>query len=333
MKSIDRPTMKDVALRAHVDISVVSRVLSQDPRLSVTAATRARVENAVRELSYSPNRSARALRTSKSGLLTFVLPQIANPLYLRMVSGAVQKAKDLGYQLVVAELTHAAEQLREYQASGIDGILLATGGLDEDQLGEWMEGQMPVVVVNRTLENSENWSSVDYPRAATLAADHLGSLGHRHVMVLTGPEKLPGWSARSDAFRAVLGDHETVEIRASGLYADQGYAAAAEILARRQGETAVFVTSMMLAVGLLKGLRESGVSVPEDLSVIALHDDDLANYVSPPLTTVALPMYQLGQLSVAQLVNMIDDKKEGPIVVTDPPQLVVRGSTGPPGER
>ncbi|MEB8326021.1 substrate-binding domain-containing protein [Dietzia kunjamensis] len=328
-----RPTMKDVASRSGVDVSVVSRVLSSDPKLAITPETRERVLAAVSELDYRPNRTARALRTSRSGLIAFVLPQKTSEVYLRLVAGAAARCSELGYQLVVAGLNDPETQLRDYESSGIDGVLLAAGGLDDDELRRWTRSALPVVAVNRSTDIVAAACDLDYLVASRLAGQHLVRLGHTRPAVLTGPWARAGEDHRLIGLCDELGVDagELTMVASERIGAAAGYEAGLELADRLTDETAVFVTTISLAFGLLKALNERGFRVPEDLSVLTLHDEELANFTTPALTSVAMPTEQLGATAVTQLVDAIEGRPTPQLVVDGEPVLVARQSTAPVG--
>ncbi|GAA4260864.1 LacI family DNA-binding transcriptional regulator [Dietzia aurantiaca] len=323
--------MKDVAKLSEVDVSVVSRVLSSDPKLAITDETRDRVLAAVAELDYRPNRTARALRTSRSGLIAFVLPQKTSEVYFRLVAGAAGQCTELGYQLVVAGINEPEKQLRDYESAGIDGVLIAAGGLDDDELQRWAGSNLPVVAVNRSTDLLPTACDLDYFTASSLAGKHLKDLGHTRPAVLSGPWSQPGSDQRLTGLCEELGvnSDELTAVSSHGIGAAAGYEAGIRLADQLDGETAIFVTTISLAFGLLKALSERGISVPDDVSVLSLHDEELANFTSPALTTIAMPTEQLGATAVSQLLNAIEGRDTPQVVVNDAPVLVARQSTAP----
>ncbi|WP_214109123.1 LacI family DNA-binding transcriptional regulator [Acrocarpospora catenulata] len=330
-----RPTMKQVAARAGVDVSLVSRLLNDDPRLSIAPDTRRRVMDAVRELGYRRNLTARSLRTSRGLMVAFLLPEFTNPVYSRIVAGAHRRAASLGYAVMLSELDDTdAEDMRGHQARGVDGVLLAAGNLEDARIAELCGGDLPVIAVNRQIPGSRRWAVVDYGLGGRLAAEHLRELGHRRVGVLTGPGRFDSDGSRVRGFADALGDavggEDPPVVVADGLTPDDGLRAGAELLARHPEVTAVFATTLMLGVGLLRAASEAGIAVPGELSIVSLHDVDLARFMSPPLTTVAMPMVELGAAAFDQLLAVIDGQDPEPTVMTQPPVLVRRASTAPP---
>ncbi|MEU6075754.1 LacI family DNA-binding transcriptional regulator [Micromonospora sp. NPDC047074] len=327
------PTMRQVAQHAGVDVSVVSRLLSGDPRLSVSEATKQRVLAAVRLLDYRPNLAARALRTSRGGMAAFVVPEFTSPVYSRVIAGAHRRATEEGYSIVVGEVTEDLGRLaQDYRVRGVDGMLLAGATLSDEAVRALGDAAVPVVVVNRLVPGTRRTAVVDYTGATELAADHLRDLGHRDVVVVAGPRHLDTTRDRVQAFtrRATANGARVRQVTARDLSGDAGLAAGQRLLSRNRDATAVFAPTLMLAVGVLAAAHRAGVSVPDELSIIALHDAELAKFTWPPLTTVSLPMTELGAAAVDHLLAVLSGADPEPSIVTTPPELVVRGSTGPP---
>ena len=321
--------MKDVAARARVDVSVVSRLLNDDSRLRIAPATRARVLDAVHALDYRPNLAARGLRTSRAGLIAFVMPRFSDATYARIVEGAHRRAINAGYAIVLGEFEpDLASLLRGYRARGIDGVLLAGGTLDDAVLHDLTRRDVPLVVVNRQVPELRCVATIDYHEASEIAAEHLLALGHRSIAVVAGPADFE----RSTAFAAAVrrgAQVRTRTVRAEDVTGHGGLRAGRRLLARSPLPTAVFATTQMLAIGILRAAHEAGIRVPEDLSVVAIHDSELAEFAWPPLTTVAMPMAELGAAAFDHLVEILGGADPEPSVVAVAPTLVVRGSSGP----
>ncbi|MEU1692865.1 LacI family DNA-binding transcriptional regulator [Streptomyces hirsutus] len=322
-----------MAQHAGVDVSVVSRLLSGDPRLSISQATRERVLAAVKTLDYRPNLAARALRTSRGGMAAFVVPEFTNAVYARVIAGAHRRAKEEGYSIVVGESTDDIGKLaREYRARGVEGILLAGATLSDEAIRALGDAAVPIVVVNRLVAGTRRTAVVDYTGASELAADHLTGLGHRDIAVIAGPKHLDTTRERIQAFarRAKASGARIRQVTAKDFSGDAGLVAGRRMLARGREATAVFAPTLMLAVGMLAAAHEAGVAVPEDLSLIALHDAELAKFTWPPLTTVAMPMTELGGAALDHLLKVLAGQDPEPSMVVTPPELIMRGSTARP---
>ncbi len=323
--------MRDVAAVAGVDASVVSRVLSGDERLLVRPETRQRVLDAVERLGYRPNIAARMLKTARTMAIGMVIPDFANAAYAQIAHGAEQRAHELGYILLVASGTI---QDRLPQLHGrVDGLLYAIATSDPSAPIRLPEG-MPSLLVNRR-EPRLGPSIVGNDEAcAVLATQHLIELGHRriahivaNVAVDTGRRRTAGYvRAMSEAGLPVAPD-----LAIETQFDERGgYEATLELLRRDPPPTAIFVATARWALGALAACDELGVRVPEDFSIVAFSDIPIGRFLHPALTTVQLPLVEMGDRAIDMLLRLVNGEQVEDVMLDDPPQLTVRASTGPP---
>jgi LacI family transcriptional regulator len=329
-------TLRDVALVASVDPSVVSRVLRNDPRLSISSKTRERVLNAIEELEYRPNAQARGLRLRRTWTIGFVLPDIGNPVYSQIVHGAQAHAEEAGYAIAIGSpldgrrVEHAFTRLLRERR--FDGLLVATSR-DDDDLVALTSGGAPIVVVNRRIAGIESSVVVDDATGSTVATNHLLDLGHRRIAHIAGPPDIDTSVRRQAGFGAAMnarGIDDYVIVGTAGYPAHEGYAAAVQLFEDEPETTGVFVANVLLAFGVIRAAADRALRVPEDVSVVALHDFPIAEYFTPPLTTVAMPLVELGAAAVDMLLECIDGKPGRSLMLDVEPRLVVRSSTAPP---
>jgi LacI family transcriptional regulator len=329
-------TLNDVALRAGVDRSVVSRVINDDPKLSVRPETRQRVKETIKTLGYRPNVAARSLRTAKAYMFGLLIPDFANPVYAEIIRGAEEGAGQLGYGLVTASSAgvrlgsrHCLDLLGQGR---VDGLLFA--GEDADhELSQLRTADVPWVLVNCRIPGSQRYVVLDDERASTLAVAHLAELGHRRIAHLAGPKHAEASARRHAGYLAALHDAGLSPGPDAVAHADYtpagGAAALRRLLAGPERPTAVFVANVASAVGALHAAHMLGLSVPRDLSVVAVHDMPLASHLVPALTTVRMPLAEMGRRALELLATRGQDD---PIteVVTEPVELMVRNSSAPP---
>ncbi len=343
-----KTSITDVAQAAAVTPAVVSRVLNGDPTLKVRAATRERVLAAALELDYTPSHAARALRRSRSNALGLAVHDMANPVYGEIIAGAQKAATDAGYVLLLADIEALArgdEAFRGVLHGGaIDGLLLQRAGTAADQkIVRAAKARVPTVLLN---DRSTTLPSVALDDAAgtDLATQHLIELGHTRIGHLSvggtsrSSARVRGWRAAltraglaADPDWLVDGGH-TVSLGHDGMAAMLAGVPAAH------RPTAFVVGNVLAAIGALTAVRAASLSVPDDLSLVALHHVVLAEHVTPPLTTVAMPLRELGSAAVTLLLQRLNADADGEqargLVVRDPaPRLVVRGSSAPPRSR
>jgi len=317
-------TLRDVAVAAGVSPATASRALSAPD--TVSTARRHRVIEAAERLGYQPNRSAQALASGQSGHVGLVLPDLANPSFAAIAKGVQAQARGSRNSVLIADTDEDAraerEIVRDLQAN-VDGLVLCSPRMPEEQIRECAAAG-PLVLVNREVEGLP---SVTFDSAAgvTQALQHLRALGHRHVAYVGGPT-----SSWSDAHRRrALGSVEGVEVTDVGSHrpVHQGGVAAAD-LALETGATAILCYNDLIALGVMSRLRARGVTVPDDISVVGFDDIGAASYVSPMLTTVAIPLTRAGHEATTMLEQLRSDGTDGHPVRL-PVELVVRESTSP----
>jgi LacI family transcriptional regulator len=332
------PTLRDVARLAAVDVSTVSRVVNDDPVLRIAEATRARVEAAVRELGYRPNVQARGLRLAKTWTIGFVLPDLMNPFYAPIVEGAERRASESGYMIVIIrELDRAAvaqtelsfERLVHQQR--VDGLLVASGRVDDEVLRSLAAEGRPLVIVNRRVPGVEGFVVVDDEAAAFVATAHLLELGHRRLGHVAGPDGIDNTYRRRAGFERATRSSgaETRIVHGVAWDPESGYAAAQQLL-EDWTPTAIVATNIVVAAGVAGAAQERGLRVPEDVSVIALHDFAVAPFLRPALSTVVLPLEELGRVAMGVLLERLSGGPPREVTVAGTPRLVLRGSTAPP---
>lgn len=330
-----RPTLRDVAAVAGVDPSAVSRLVNDDPNLSVSAATRQRIIDAIEQLDYRPNMMARGLRMARTWTIGLVLPALRNPMYVHIIRGAQARAVEAKYGIVLGSQVEAQTETtfaRLLTQRRVDGLLVASATLDDDFIRSLVnEDAGPVVLVNRHVTGIDSSVIVDDVAGSRLATEHLLALGHQDIVALVGPSDIDTSIRRQQGFEeAMEGSGAPRVIAAGGWDAAAGYQATGQLLDEQSGVTAVFASTMMLGVGALRATHERSVDVPADLSIICLHDDEMLDYTHPPLTTVRMPLEQLGVAAVEELLSRIDGSDGQNVLVSGSGELVERGSVASP---
>ena len=329
-------TQRDVAAFARVNPSTVSRVLNDDPQLTVSPETRAKIFEGVERLGYVPNLMARGLRLSRTWTIGLLIPDLSNPVYGQIAEGAQVRAEVAGYGLVLGSPTddHQAIDVsftRLLNQGRVDGLLIASASMEDDAIRSMTAGARPIVFLNRRVAGEQGTVITNDAAGASMATQYLLRLGHRRLAHLGGPDGVDTSERRRQGFETAASGAETSAVVAARAYdADAGYEAGRELILGHRGTTAVFAANVMIAIGFLRAAAEAGLRVPEDLSVIALHDFPLAAFTQPPLTTVALPLREMGAAAVELLLETIDGGRPASRIIDIAPQLIVRGSVAPP---
>jgi DNA-binding LacI/PurR family transcriptional regulator len=321
-------SIREVAARAGVSPATVSRVFTRPDAVAVD--TRRRVIAAADELRYAPHPVARSLARGRTGNLGIVVPDIANSFSAAITKAVQQEARRDGYALFVAgsdEVAHDEERWARAMAAQVDGLLLVSPLMSDDTLLELADATA-VVLTNRLLDGIPAVLT-DATDATGHAVEHLHALGHREMVYLAGPA---GYSnaVRLRGFRDAC---RRLGVAASELGPfnarfSAGVRAADLVLAT--SATAVVAYNDEVAVGVINRLRDRGLRVPEDRSVVGFDDTPLAEMVAPRLTTVRIAAAAAGAAAVRMLIDVIagrDDAVRVPLRL--PAELVVRASTGP----
>lgn len=333
-----RVTIDDVARLAEVHKATVSRALNARTRDQVNAETLKRVKRAARQLGYVPNAMARSLRTSRSMTIGVIIPDLMNPIFPPIIRGIEQVLQAQGYTVLIANTDpHDDVEISVFESMlqrRVDGFLLATGRLDDQSVvEEAAAAAVPVVLVNRAAGFGDfPLVTGDNARGIELAVEHLVELGHRRIVHAAGPLNFSTTRSRAEAFEVAAARagvaHQT--IYASALTIDAGVAAADEMLAHNKVKpTALVAGNDLVALGLIRRLRTEGLYCPEDVSVVGFNDMPFAGDFWPPLTTVRMPLREIGAEAARLLLRGIEVGEQEAATLTLPVTLVARGSTGP----
>ncbi len=329
----------EVARRAGVSTATVSRVLSGQQ--IVSPVTQRRVRCAIEQLGYIPNSAAQNLRTLRARKLLVTVPDIANPFFSLILQGIEDAAQREGYAVLLGDTQHDGGREDRYVAmlrgKEADGLIFLGHRLPDEAVA-LIEAVAPLCapVVNGC-EFSPRLGvpsvHIDNARAAREAMEHLYDLGHRRIGVVTGPLVSP---LSRDRLRGVMAAARAADARADMVTVTgdftmgAGAAGAERLLTGSAPPTAIFCFSDEMAMGAIETARRLGVAVPAALSVVGFDDIRFARHMTPPLTTVAQPMREIGEGCVRLLLDILQDNTRQPASITLPHELTIRGSTAPP---
>ena len=333
-------TIQDVAELAGVSVASVSRVVNNSR--AVQPATRERVEWAARELGYVPNEAARSLKLARSKLLACVIPDVTNPFFPELVRGIEDIAIAEGYGTLLCNTDDDSQKEADYldllAQRRIDGLLLIPSRDEEPPPGltQLVDQGSPVVVIDRFLDGFDGDSIVvDNRRGGILAAEHLIELGHTRIAIIN---RLPDTSSarlRQEGYEEALAstgllDRSLVEL---GSYTfDFGRDATRRLLTTAgEAPTAILAGSDVLAIAALQVAHELNLDVPRDVSIVGFDRIAMSQLMSPPLTTVEQPIYEMARLAADLLLERAKGARTGPGQLrTLQPTLHIGKTTGPP---
>lgn len=333
-RALGTPSIADVAQLAGVSAQTVSRVANASRHVSPT--TRARVQRAMVELGYSPNRAARALRSGHFRLIGMLTQQIQRTGETLTAGGVIEAASNAGYSVCTIQVEHpevddVSGAVARLSHQAIDGLVIVQAGTASPEHLALPAG-MPIAVSDSTLVGLHPSASADQVGGVRAAITHLLSLGHRTVHHVTGPRDSQSALAREAAWAETL---QAADIAPPAPIdgdwsAHAGYAAGHQ-LAADPTVTAVFCANDEVAIGVMRALAEHGKRVPADVSVVGFDGIELAEFTTPPLTTVRQDFHAAGSAMVKLILEQVKyGLADGTRRLVLPTELVVRGSTAPP---
>jgi DNA-binding LacI/PurR family transcriptional regulator len=301
--------------------STVSRVLNGNAGHSLRPETISRIRAEARSRGYRPNMLARALRQHRTGALAFVVPMLRNPIWVRLQRGALLRAAERGYVVMIME-----EPTEDPRPPGAYSYLVAESRADGTGPDKELSA-VPHVYVNRRGLSPGNDVVMDEPRAVRLFLEHVSGLGHRSVLLIDGSAAVDTVHRRVAATRrycAAMGLRAVV--RNAPATEAGGFTAIRELLAAGPLPTAIGVGSIDQVFGVLAALREAGIAVPGDVSLVSFDEDEYLAYLDVPVTSVCMPLAELGAAAVDALIARIDGDAGSDTLISEPMFLVSRES-------
>jgi len=328
-------TIRDVASLVDVHHSTVSRALSPQKRDQISAAVVKKVENAARKLGYFPNIVASSLKQNRSFAIGVLIPDLMNPVFPPIIRGIQDTAEVLGYTVITAntddEEVKERDALRMMQGRSIDGVIIATARRTDPVIEECIDNDIPFVLLNRSVDREGvNAVVIDEGFGIRSVLDHLMSLKHTQIAHIAGPQHTSTGYLRAKAVADYLRSHglrsDLVETTNRFTIAEGG-CAFKKLLARDNSFTAVVAGNDLLALGCMDAMKDTGLLVPENISICGYDDILFLERMNPALTTVLLPKYEMGSHAAKALLDIIGGESGGPEVLSMQPELVIRNST------
>lgn len=315
-----------------------SRALNAGTRQLVNAETAARVIAAAEELGYSPNPIARGLKTSRSASVGVVIPDLTNPLFPPIVRGIEDVFREAGYSALIVNTDNDLERERSVidalRQRNVDGFIIATSRLEHPLIEELAESSAPIVLLNRRMTRADIPTvTSDDPAGISLAVRHLYELGHRNLVHLAGPQNLSTGVARRRAFVQSLTeldlDAGEDRITVCDSWSDEvARQALSEMFESGPPFTAVVAGNDLIALGCYQAIADRGLRCPDDISVVGFNDIPFMDKVTPPLTTIRIPHYDIGAQAARLLLDVLHHPGAPARSLVLPVSLVLRASTG-----
>lgn len=338
MPKSGKPTIRDVALHAGVSHQTVSRVVNKDKRVS--PETRKRVEEAIDLLGFRPNAIARYMANGSTRTIACISPNLTDYTFSSLIEGAETYARTKGYFLMSASAPDAKafeKLVDQLVKSRLAEALLVINPYADDRKN-FLPLDVPVVLMGAR-PRSEGLASValDDVQGGFIATQHLISLGHKRIALLSGPLEEDCSQDRTEGFKNAMSE-ANIDIDPQLLYAGDWSATSGQqgvdnLLSVKDGFTAIFAQNDRMAVGAIHQLQLKGFSIPADISIVGFDDMPLASYFNPPLSTIRQDILSIGANASRLLLDSIKDKNISKKQLLFTPELVIRNSTSAPNKR
>jgi LacI family transcriptional regulator, galactose operon repressor len=332
-------TLKELGRLAGVHPSTVARVLNGDPRQRVSTEVRQQILTLAHDRGYQPNVVARSLRTKRSSVVGTLIPDISNPFFALMFRGIEDALAERDISVILAntddDSVREARGISMMRGRQVDGLILATARRHDPFIDQLTAEHLPFVLVNRHTDPITPTVVVPADYTGSIAAvEYLIGLGHRRIAHIAGSDEMSTGHARRSGYRDALDRHGLAfdaTLLVEGSYREQGgYDAMRQLLALDEPPTAVFAVNDLAAAGAVRAIHESNWRVPRDISIIGFNDLSTAVQLTPRLTTMQLPLYEMGAKAGARLLDQLLDERPPTAPEIVAVSLVERDSTAPP---
>lgn len=312
---MSRSSISDVARRAGVSVATVSRVVNNSSH-RVGESTRQRVLDAVRDLDYQPNILARGLIKGASRVVALLVHDISDPYFQEIVRGAESVAAGADYMAFLCNTDRSLSRERAYllklRQHRAEGVIVVGGGFpDDSHLRDFPDVDRRMVLVGRRNVEASSVEVDNYEGARTMAR-YLIRTGHRRIAYIGGPPLLTTSQDRLRGFQDVLAEAGIVTeahwIETGDFSPQGGIAAAQRILRKRPYPSAIFAANDRMAIGVYASLQDRELRIPEDISVAGFGDIDMAAYLNPSLTTLRIPLFEMGAIAMRNLLNALSSQ-------------------------
>lgn len=326
--------MSDVARIANVSPATVSRVM-RHPNL-VSKETRDKVLDVIKQLNYQPHMIASQFRTQETKTILVIIPDITDPFFSTVLRGIEHTAANNGYKVIIGDTENNAVREKEFIdllfQKQVDGMVLLTARLDESNLVK-LSSQFPMVLACEYSEGLDVPTvSIDNISASRKITEHLINIGHRDIAHITGPMDVILSRDRLRGYKQALLTHNinvnSAYIQEARFGITSGYSQMIKLLSLEQPPTAVFVFNDEMAIGAIKAIKDSGMSVPGDIAVVGFDNLEISSILEPSITTINQPKYEIGKKAMLLLMSLMNGENlsKRKLVLQD--ELVVRESCG-----
>ena len=329
--------IKELADKLKLSPTTVSRVLNgKSIKFRISQETSQKVLDAARKYHYSPNRIARGLKLEKTETIGLIIPDIANPYFGSIAKTIEVEAHNNGYSIILCDSLDdentEAELLQLLAGRKVDGIIIAPTGKSSRQVTEIQRQGIPVIVIDRYLPGTNlPFVTTDNYLGGLLATEHFIEMGHRNIACLQGINGISANNDRVQGYREALQKHgiplDESMILGTDFGEENGYIQTKKLLVLPECPTAIFALSNLISIGTLRALKEAGLTIPDNISIVSFDEQPYSAFLACPMTTVEQPREEIGKLAFRYLLDRINDEKEGKMENTMlKPRLIIRDS-------
>ena len=328
-------TMRDVAKKARVSISTVSHVINETR--VVEKSTRKKVIKAMDELNYHPNVLAQSLRRKKTNTIAFIVSNLTNPYYPEAIRGVEEEFSKVGYSVIVGNADGNIQKEQELitllYGKQVDGFIICTSGGENQSIHFLIQRHVPVVLFDRKIDGVKlSAAVVDNAGGAQALVEHLISIGHKNIGIITGSLRTYTGKERLQGYLNALSQHEIPQqdqfIKEGDFKLPSGYTNTIELLELSSPPTALFVCNNRMGLGAIQALRDKGLQYPRDIGLAIFDDLPWLEYMNPSITAVEQPIFELGKVAAQLLLERINTKSNKCKEVMLPVELKIRHSAG-----
>lgn len=326
------PTIKDVAKLAGVSISTVSYALNGTR--SISDETKKKVFEAAKELDYKPSGIARSLKMKSNQMIAVVVNEFKGPIYQEIIHGVSKAAKKYGYEVIAAECFSEKTQITKVLSQRfVDGAVILASYLSDDMIKNLVGDNFPIVVLDREIKNKNITSIlIDNELGTFEAINYFYKQGHRKIGFLGGPKDSYDNNTRFKGFKNAMGklnlEFPKEWCLTSNFTENGGYSVVQDFLNNipsKQWPTAFFVSNDEMAIGAMRAFQEYGINIPKDMAIIGFDDIELCQYVTPKLSTIHRPCYELGTMAANSLISKLEGEKVSNLISLSS-ELIIRES-------
>lgn len=331
-----RPTIYEVAKLCNCSIATVSLAFKNDPR--VKAETKIKIDTTIKEIGYTPNHMASGLASQKSSIIGMIVPDLSNPVFSEMILGVEEYVNKKGYHLIIVSTNSILEKERKnltlLEMHKVDGLIICPTYLDEihKELREFYQSKSPFVICGLVFEDFDvSYVSINSTKGAFLAVQHLIEKGHTNIAFLSSEITISQSKDRLLGYKQALAAHGIEYNEKNVIRCGQNYSeirtAIKDFIAINKTITAFFCLYDIAAYAAIKGIIESGYSIPQDYAIIGYDNIPLDEYYPIELTTIDCDYHKIGLLCASSIINQIENKPQTTDKIILEPKLIVRKST------